>query len=109
MRAISVDIFKSSMGDCSNGGISSRYKEVLIACVDGNIEVDMDNIPENFCYIDDRFGHKFVRPYEEAAEVGWMAGGSVVYSWDNRFRKLSEYPLMLHDRQEGKELYASMD
>lgn len=106
VRALEIDIYESKeIGNCSNNGISKRYKSILIECRDGNYEVDLDNAPENFCVIGEILGHKFVRPYANPTEIGWMAGGSLVYSCDSRFREISEYPLSLHDRQESQKMY----
>lgn len=106
VRALSVEIFEGKLiGNCSNDGISSRFQKVLIQCEDGNVDVDLDNPPENFCIIAERCGYKFVRPYANPTGIGWMAGGTLVYSCDSRFAEISEYPLSLHDRQETKELY----
>ncbi len=102
VNAIKVNIFKSSLGDCSNGGISSKYDDILLECKDGHIKVDVDNPPENFCFMDHLMDYKYIRPFADPDEIGWMAGGSLIYSSDYRFRNMSEYPLILHDRQETK-------
>lgn len=107
VRALSIGIYESKeIGNCSNHGISERYRNILLECEDGNYEVDLDNPPENFCVIDEILGYKFVRPYAKPTEIGWMAGGSLVYTSDSRFRRnISEYPLALHDRQESQRMY----
>ena len=52
MKAISANIYRANRNvDCSNGGISSRFDEVLIPCETGWIEVDETNPPENLCRI----------------------------------------------------------
>ena len=114
MKAINLYIYKSRHGDSSNGGISSRYSEVLIECEDGYIEVDENNIPENFCKVVKRhFGgetYLHIEPYKDTDKgcVGWMAGGCFCFSSDSRFTRISQYPLSLHDRQETQELYDRM-
>lgn len=114
MKAISLNIYKSRFGDSSNGGISSRYSEVLIECEDGYIEVDENNPPENFCVVVKRhlFGETFmhIEPYKETDKgcVGWMAGGCFCSTPDSRFSRISRYPLSLHDRQETQELYDAL-
>lgn len=106
VRALSVEIYEGKgIGNCSNNGISERFRSVLLQCDEGNLEVDLDNAPENFCVIDEIMGHKFVRPYARPTEIGWMAGGAFVYTCDSRFRRMSEYPLSLHDRQETQRDY----
>ena len=109
MRALFLEIFKSHFGDCSNNGISSRFREIFLTCPEGNIEVDEDNPPENLCKLVKRdfgFGtHMHVEPVAKPNGVGWMAGGTVVYTCDSRFRRMSEYPLVLHDRTETQKEY----
>ena len=107
MRALPVEIFKSSFGDCSNGGISSRYNKIMLVCDDGFIEIDENNPPENLCVYVKRtlFGeeHDYIRPYVEADGVGWMSGGCICWSCDSRFP--SNHPLQLHDRTESQKMY----
>ena len=109
MRALSVNVYKSHLGDCSNGGISSRYDDILVICPEGNITVDEANPPENLCKVVTRdlgFGiYKHIEPVAKADGVGWMASGAIAYSSDSRFRRMSEYPLVMHDRTESQELY----
>lgn len=111
MRALSVEIMKGKFGDCSNGGISSRYSEILLICEDGYIEIDENNPPENLCKIVKRnlFGevYKHIEPVARPTGAGWMYGGCVCCTSDSRFD--SRYPLKLHDRQESQELYNSFD
>ncbi len=109
MRALSVEIFKSHLGDCSNGGLSSKYKDILVICPDGNVEVDETNPPENLCKIVERdLGftvYKYIEPVAHPTGVGWMASGAIGYSCDSRFRRMSEYPLVMHDRTESQKEY----
>lgn len=110
MKALPISIYTDKrIGDCSNNGISSRFKEVLLICETGFIEVDENNPPENLVKLVTRklFGkeYKHIEPVARPTGVGWMSGGSIVYSCDSRFREMSEYPLMLHDRQESQEEY----
>ena len=108
-RALSVEIFKSKFGDCSNGGISSRYNGILVLHPRGNVEVDMDNPPENLCEIVRRelFGREcdFVRPVSGSYGTGFMAGGCIVDTSDSRWSDLTNHPLKLHDRCETWEQY----
>ena len=111
MKALRISIFKDSkIGTCSNNGISERFNDILLLCEDGFVDVNGDE--ENLCKIDSiTFGgktHYFVRPVAEPTGIGWMSGGSLVYSCDSRFRELSEYPLCLHDRQEIAEQYEAL-
>ena len=110
VRAISVGIFEDkSIGNCSNGGISSRFDNVLIEHPRGWIEVDTENPPENFCKIVTRHlwgkDYMHIEPVAEPEHLGWMMGGCLCYSSDSRFHELTEYALALHDRQETQEHY----
>ena len=113
MKALSVEVYKSQFGNCSNGGLSSKYKDILVVCPDGNVEVDESNPPENLCKIVERdLGftvYKHVEPVARPKGVGWMASGAIAYTCDSRFRRMSEYPLVMHDRQESVKQYMSYD
>jgi len=105
MKAIRCSIYKDRGGDCSNGGISSRYNDVLIVTPDGWIDVDgtEENLVE-LCFIE--YGgktHYYLEPVARPTGVGWMYGGTIVSASDARFP--FDYPLKLHDRQESQELY----
>lgn len=108
-RALSLDIFKYRKEDYSNNGLSSKYNNILLVCDEGNIEYDENNPPENLCCIDTVMDHKYVRPVAKPTGIGWMAGGTLVYSCDSRFRRMSEYPLCLHDRQETQKEYDELN
>ena len=112
MKALPVYIYKHRGEDFSNGGISSKYNEILILCEDGFVDVDTDNPPENLCEIVKRelWGeeHWYVKPVAEvkSGNVGYMSGGCVVNSCDSRWSRLSKSrALPLHDRQETQEQY----
>lgn len=109
MRALSINIYKHKNRDCSNNGLSSRYNELLLICEEGNIDIDENNPPENLVKLVSRhlFGRDYlhIEPVAKPGGAGWMSGGCVVYSCDSRFRRMSEYPLSLHDRDESWELY----
>lgn len=108
IRAIPVYIYRDKIiGECSNGGISAKYDEAFLVCDEGQCRFDPDDPPENLIVIGTIRGHKFAQPYRETdpGHVGWMAGGALIYSCDSRFRRMSEYPLSLHDRQETQRTY----
>lgn len=111
MRALSISVYKNR-SDCTNGGVSSRFNDLLLVCDRGNYEIDENNIPENLVKIVTRnvFGteYKHIEPYKPATEVGWMSGGNIGYTCDSRFSDLSRYPLNIHDRQETQEVYDAL-
>lgn len=110
MKALRVSIYESKdIGNCSNHGISERFKEILLLCDEGNVAVTGEE--ENLCRVSSIMGHLHVQPVYEPDRgcVGWMFGGSLVHSSDARFNRLSGgYPLSLHDRQETQELYNAL-
>lgn len=106
IRALTADIYKPIYGDCSNGGISSRFDEVFVECQNGPHVLDRNDLPDNFVVAEkNRFGHVSFRPWakKEPGNVGWFAGGCFVYASDSRFP--FDYPVALHDRQESQQLY----
>ena len=81
MRALSISVYRNNRyGDCTNGGISSRYDELLCLCDDGPVVIDPDNPPENLVKIvrRDLFGRVIyhVEPYAAPTDLGWMMGGN---------------------------------
>ena len=109
MKAITVYVFESKLGNCSNGGITSRHDTIYLEHPRGPYEIDASNPPENFCKVVTRFinfngGYEY-NHIEPAAPVehgrcGYMAGGCFAYSSDARFNEISRYPLQIHDRTE---------
>jgi len=120
IKALPVDVYRHGKWDATNGGISSRFNELLVACPDGHITVDTDDgIPENFCMVEHRNLSGFVYGVTEdhariipatvdengavVARPGWwMFGGNLAHTSDSRFRAETGtyYPLCIHDRQE---------
>lgn len=112
-KALPVDVYRSiNIGDCTNGGVSSRFDRLLVLCDDGFIDVDMDNPPENLCKVVHRFlfGRDVyhIEPVEEPKGCGWMAGGNFAHTSDSRFSDMCGHQygaLAIHDRQETWEEY----
>ena len=113
VNALPVDIYKYKADDSSNGGISSRYNEILLLCDDGFVKVDLDNPPENLCKVVKRnlWGeeHVHIEPVAKPKEgyTGYMYGGCVVDTCDSRFGEATgvSYPVHLHDRTETWQQY----
>jgi hypothetical protein len=111
---LDVDVYRFPMGDCSNGGISSRFGELAVACPYGPHSFDADEVlPLNFCVIERRelgfTDHVRIVPatVDERGVIvkrpgWWMFGGNVARTSDSRFYELSgvHYALDIHDRQE---------
>ena len=113
MKALPIYVYKDSLGDCTNNGISSKYNQLLLVCDEGFIDIDEKNPPANLVKIVTRhlFGkeYKHIEPVARPSGIGWMSGGNIGYAIDSRFRELSQYPLSIHDRQETEEEYDSYD
>lgn len=110
IKCISASVYKDHNGDCSNGGLSSKYSEVLLEHPRGWIDVDEENPPENFCIVERRElwgeNHWFIRPNAKPWGAGYMMGGCFIYSCDSRFTDIAGWsPLPLHDRCETQEQY----
>ena len=105
MKALRIEVYRNGY-DCTLGGVSSKFNELLLVCERGNTDVDENNLPENLVKIVTRniFGmeYKHIEPYLPATQVGWMAGGNIGYTCDSRFTEMSTYPLSIHDRQESQ-------
>lgn len=109
-KALPVHILKYKGQDWSNGGISSKFDEVLVLNPEGYVKIDLDDPPENLCIYVKRtlFGneeHDYIQPYAPVKDgyLGYMDGGTVCDTCDSRFP--GKHPLPLHDRQETQKHY----
>ena len=120
IKALPVSVYRTGKMDCTNGGVSSRFNELLVACPDGHITIDTEvGIPDNFCMAQNRelfniYGcdtMKQVRivpaTVDDSGNVvprsgWWMYGGNIADASDSRLRDMTGvfYPLHIHDRQE---------
>ena len=101
IRALPIDVYRSHHGDCTNHGVSSKFNELLVACPDGHVVLDSDNLPENFVMLENRhvFGTTVI-PTIYPAEVNekgeivprggkwYMMGGNYGATSDSRFSAL---------------------
>jgi hypothetical protein len=114
MKGITASIFvDKKFGDCSNGGISSRYSRVTVIGLGKDAEIfePTEDAPA-VRLVKRKIGGKVVvhaEPVEglKSGNIGWMAGGSYVSTSDSRFcRAVGFYgAVSLHDRQETPEMY----
>ena len=110
MRAIEAHIYRDqTIGDCSNGGISSKFDRVLIPHPEGPVVIDESKpMPANLCEVVRRMicgrEHVHVQPHGTRVSGSCaMNGGCFVYSSDGRFDEAignGGYPVALHDRFE---------
>lgn len=105
-----VYIYHGKLGECSNGGLSSRVDELTLT----NVEGPFEPTPERpAAILVQRNGHLHVEPEGPRPEgcVGPMMGGCYVATPDTRFfRAVGFYGAVpLHDRYETTEQYATYD
>lgn len=124
IKALPVEVYKSArIGDCTNHGMSSRHDTLLIACPHGFMEVDSENVPDNFAMMELRKVMGAVIPTIYPAEITadgrvvkrggkqYMMGGNFAHTSDSRFRDLlggmwGVGAVAIHDRYETPEEYA---
>jgi hypothetical protein len=99
LKGMTCEVYASkSIGDCTNGGISSKYNTLTLVG---------DGVPEIFEETEDRpaiFLRQHMGDYIAVpkTEKWTMMGGNFLYSCDSRFRQLvSGSPIRIHDRIEG--------
>lgn len=106
VKGLSIYVYRNAKGwDCTNGGISSRFSELILVGegIEGPVTVDLDKPPENLVKIVKRSlsgvgEYMHIEPYNN--EGKWfMYGGNIACASDSRFP--SKYPLKIHDRCEG--------
>lgn len=97
-----------NIGNCSNGGISSKYDSVVLidADVDAPFEPSEDSPAVKITRrLIGGLEYIYAEPVERcpAGHVGYMAGGCYIITSDRRFP--FDYPIPLHDRTETIEQY----
>jgi len=121
MTGVSVNIFRSGLGDCTNRGVTcpdlSIDSGLIFVLFDEEIKggnYDLEEClakPERYVclkIVRRRLGrpneYLHVEPFNQPeGKAGPMAGGNFVYSSDSRFPH--DYPLAVHDRFETWEQY----
>ncbi len=111
MRYLSAYVYRSNLGDATNGGVSSelqaRDKIFLIPAERGNwTDEEVEAYPERFVVFDviqseHDASYRYLRP--RGMEGKWMMyGGNYLFSCDSRWREShGHFPLPIHDRYEG--------
>lgn len=110
MKVISVDVYRSKRGDCSNGGITSKFDELDLYSDINNFK-EYSEIPVDSLVLIKRVlfdkNCDYVIPYtyslfqsNKVISGNGMFGGCFVYSSDSRYRELCNNPLPVHDRIE---------
>lgn len=104
VMGVRAHIYRWSLGECSNGGISSRVNAVTV--VGPNVPRVTEATPDAPAVelTETVPGYVVAQPVEHSGGVGPMAGGTFVYSSDSRFPV--KHPIPLHDRFETAAEYA---
>ena len=112
-KGLICEIYESKdLGNCSNNGISARHKDVLVIMDEKDAQVFKETSERPTVKIVRRIisgkAYLHAEPVNgtEKGMIGFMAGGSFIFSCDGRFSKyVNQYPVALHDRQETPEEY----
>lgn len=112
VKVLPVNVYRWTLGDCTNGGISGRFDSLYLICDQGWLEVELNDprlikiVTRNHVGREGTYTH--VEPVNDPdkKEIGYMAGGNFVYSCDSRFP--FDYPLPIHDRSETQEQYDTL-
>ena len=106
---IRAEIFRWKLGDCSNGGLSSKVDTVTVISAEGPFQPDAEAPAVELKSIHvsgSHYDHVYAKPIGIKGHS--MAGGTFIHSTDSRFGKAVEklaghehhYPIALHDRVE---------
>lgn len=102
---LTAEVYRSSLGDCTNNGISSYTRELYILDAQKG-PFEPDDIRQ-CVYIEKReiMGQEYVDCKPAYCRKRWyMAGGNILYTSDSRFKQITgiSYPIAIHDRYEGR-------
>lgn len=102
---LTAEVYRSSLGDCTNNGISSYARELYILDAQKG-PFEPDDIRQ-CVYIEKReiMGQEYVDCKPAYCRKRWyMAGGNILYTSDSRFEQITgiSYPIAIHDRYEGR-------
>lgn len=117
MKGLRASIYNNAeYGNCSNGGISAKCKQVTIVgpgipeIFEANEEAPAVEIERRMIGRDEVVSARpYGKPSDTKEYAGPMFGGCFIYTSDSRFRELvSPQPVALHDRFESWEMYDFM-
>jgi len=114
---LSVDIFRWSLGDCTNGGQSSRVTSVCVVNIPGPFDPGPDFPAFELVEGPGGKGHAILKPANDKPRlIGPMFGGNFGYASDSRFSQavrdltgVAHYGAVhIHDRYETAAEYESL-
>ena len=103
MKKVLTFVYKNSLGDCTNSGLTSKYDHLNLYYGQLN-EEEINEVPEDSLILIERVLWGEPAHYAVPVEIyksgqHSMAGGNFVYTSDSRFPE--EAPLSVHDRVEN--------
>jgi len=113
MNIVNVYIYRNSLGDCTNDGLSSKKDHLPLVVLDSNeteesaissLTADGKNPNEYLVLVRRELwgeNRDYIKPLTEKRWV--MFGGNFAYSSDSRFSNFtgSHQPIQIHDRVEN--------
>lgn len=105
VSGLEAEVYRSSTGDCTNGGISAECRNLYILTqTKGPFEPqDIRECVRVECK--EVAGNQYIDCKPLYFRNRWyMMGGNFLYTSDSRFREItgSQYPVPIHDRYEGR-------
>ncbi len=102
---LTANVYRSCMGDFTNGGISAERKDLYILAQTKGLFEPQDI--RECVYIEWReiSGSQYIDCKPLYFRKRWyMMGGNFLYTLDSRFREITgtKYPIPIHDRYEGR-------
>ena len=103
MKKVLTFVYKNSLGDCTNSGLTSKYDHLNLYYGQLN-EEEINKLPEDSLILIERVLWGKPAHYAVPVEIyksgrHSMAGGNFVYTSDSRFPEKA--PLSVHDRVEN--------
>ena len=103
MKKVLTFVYKNSLGDCTNSGLTSKYDHLNLYYGQLN-EEEINELPEDSLILIERVLWGKPAHYAVPVEIyksgrHSMAGGNFVYTSDSRFPEKA--PLSVHDRVEN--------
>jgi len=113
MKLIRLDVFRWASADCTNGGISSKEKQIYLKHPNG-IEFtpeEISKLPKGSIFYSEKCGDDYIRLKEHDTKKWGMFGGNVAavcHMDKERAKGLVGKLLHIHDRYETSEQSAAL-
>lgn len=102
-QGLLCSVYRNPLGDCTNGGVTSKHAQVVLLGAEGPFEPTADAPALHVGAWKGQLIALPVKPMRYASGEcfsldGWMFGGNFIYSSDSRFP--SGQPIKVFDRRE---------